>query len=102
VVELAPVPVAPLGGDVVGGVGCAEGEPQQERSVWLVATQIAEPGYRLVRQVLAQVVALLWGAGRIDVTVVPDQFRGPLVGVAAQESVGVLEALAERPVPERP
>ena len=102
VVELASVPIAPLGGDVAGRVGCAEGEPQQEGTARLVAPQTAEPGDRLLRQILAEVVALLGGAGRIDVTVVPDQFRAPMVGIAAQESVRVLEALTERPVPERP
>ena len=100
-VELAPVGVAPLGGHVVGSVGRAEREPHQERTLGLVASQLAHPGDRLVGEVLAQVVALVGGTGRVDVGVVADQLGRPVVGVAAEEPVVVLEALAERPVLER-
>ena len=51
----------------------------------------------LVGQVLAQVVALLGPARRLDVVVVADQVRGPVVGVALQEPVVALEPEAERP-----
>ena len=56
----------------------------------------------LVGQVLAQVVAVLGPARRLDVVVVADQVGGPLVGVALQEAVVALEAEAERPGVERP
>ena len=101
-VELAGVGVAPLGGDVVGRVAGAHAEPDQERPLGLVAPQLAHTGDGLVGQVLAQVVALVGGAGRVDVGVVADQLGRPVVRVAAEEPVVVLEALAERPVLERP
>ncbi len=56
----------------------------------------------LVGQVLAQVVALLGPPGRLDVVVVADEVRGPVVGVALQEAVVALEAEAERPGVEGP
>ena len=56
----------------------------------------------LVGQVLAQVVALLGPARRLDVVVVADEVRRPVVGVALQEPVVALEAEAERPGVEGP
>ena len=56
----------------------------------------------LVGQVLAQVVALLGPARRLDVVVVADQVRGPVVGVALEEPVVALEPEAERPGVEGP
>ena len=51
----------------------------------------------LVGQVLAQVVAVLGPARRLDVVVVVDQIGGPLVGLALQEAVVALEARGQRP-----
>ena len=100
-VEASGVGVAPLGGHMVGSVARTQAEPDQERSVGLVAAQLAHPGDRLVGQILTQVVALVGRAGRVDVGVVADQLRRPMVGVAAEEPVVALEALAQRPVLER-
>ena len=100
-VELAGVRVAPLGCDVVGCMPCPHAHPDEERPVVLVASQLADPGDGLVGQVLAQVVPLGRRAGRVDVGVVAHQLRGPVVRIAAEEPVVVLETLAERPVLER-
>ena len=51
----------------------------------------------LVGQVLAQVIALLGPARRLDVVIVTDQVGGPVIGVALQEAVVALEPEAERP-----
>ena len=44
-------------------------------------------------------VALLWSRGCLDGVVVVNQFRVPLVGLPAQESVEPLESPRQRPVP---
>ena len=45
----------------------------------------------LIGQVLAQVVALLGPARRVDVVVVADEVGRPMVGVALEEAVVALE-----------
>ena len=58
-VEPAAVPVGPLLGDVVGGVGGAGGEVDEERLVAHQGLLLADPGDGLVGHVLHQVVALV-------------------------------------------
>ena len=55
----------------------------------------------VVDQVLAQVVALLGGGGRLDVVVVVDQIGGELVGLPLEEAVEAIEAPLEWPLVER-
>ena len=53
---------------------------------------------RLVGQVLGQVVAVLRQGGLVDVVVVLDERRVPVVGLAADEAVEAVEAARQRPV----
>ena len=101
-VEHAPVGVDPLGRHVVRGVHGAEREVQEEGLARRPLLLVLHHADGLVGQVLAQVVALLGPARRLDVVVVADQVRGPVVGVALEEPVVALEAEAERPGVERP
>ena len=101
-VEHAPVRVDPLGRDVVGRVHGAEGEVQEEGLAGCALLLVLDHADGLVGQVLAQVVAVLGPARRLDVVVVADQVRRPVVGVALEEAVVALEAEAERPGVEGP
>ena len=101
VVELALVPVGPLGRHMVRRVGRAGSEVGEERLVRHQRLLLPEPRDRLVGHVLHEVVALfgrLLGLDRdgalVDGGVV-------LVRLAADEAVEVLEAAARRPVVER-
>ena len=93
-VEHAPVGVDPLGGHVVRGVHGAEREVQEEGLARRPLLLVLHHADGLVGQVLAEVVPLLGPARRLDVVVVADQVRGPVVGVALEEPVVALEAEA--------
>ncbi len=100
-VEAALVPVGPLRRDVVRGVRRTRREVREERLVRRQRLLLARPGDRLVRHVVHEVVALLGGAPRIDRGRVLVDVRVPLVGLAADEPVEVLEpAAGVRPVVE--
>ena len=96
-VEHAPVGVDPLGRHVVRGMHGAEGEVQEEGLAGRPLLLVLHHADRLIGQVLAEVVALLGPAGRLDVVVVADEIGGPMVRVPLQEPVVALEAEAERP-----
>jgi hypothetical protein len=83
----------------LGGVGGARGVVQEERLVGHQRFLLAHPGDRLVGHVPGEVVAVLgrpprFGPGRALL-----QRRVPLVALAAQEPVEVLEAVAGRGPP---
>ena len=92
VVELAGVPVGPLLGHMMRRMRRAGAEMQVERLVRCDLLGVGDELDRLVRQVLGQVVALLWRPRRLDLVVVVDQVRVPLAGVTAQEAVEALES----------
>ena len=95
VVERARVPVRPFLGDVVRRVRRAEAQVQVERLGRVDLLGVGDELDRLVDQVLAEVVALLGRARRLDLVVVVHQVRIPLAGVAAEEAVEALEAAAQ-------
>ena len=101
-VEQAAVRIHPFGRHVVRGVHGAQGEVQEERLARRPLLLVLHHADRLVGQVLTQVIALFGPAGRLDVVVVADEVRGPVVGVALQEPVVALEAEAEGPGVEGP
>ena len=101
-VEDAPVRVDPLGRHVVRRMHRPEGEVQEEGLAGRALLLVLDHADRLIGQVLAQVVAVLGAAGRVDVVVVAHEVRRPVVGVALEEAVVALEAEAERPGVERP
>src|SRR5687768_17839059 len=84
-------------------VRCARGVVDKE---WLVRHQrllLADPVDRMIGHVLGEVVALLGRAVRLDGHGVLVESRGVLVGLAADETVEVLEpSTAARPGVERP
>ena len=91
VVELALVLVGPLLGDVVRPVAGAGRPVHEEGLVGREGAVLAQPGERLVRQVLAQVVLLV--VRRLDRIGVLEQARLPLRGLAGEEAVEVVEAV---------
>jgi hypothetical protein len=92
VVEAALVTVGPLGRDVVGLMGRARGEVDEERLVSGQGLLLADPGDRLVGQIRHQVIAVLGGAPGLDRGGVLVQGRIPLVGLTGDEPIEVLEA----------
>ena len=100
-VEATRVGLDPVRGGLVGRVRSGRGVPHEP---WPVRMGVAEQLVvldRVVRQVHVEVVALLGTVGRLHVGVVAHQVRGPLVRLTVEESVVVLEPLAERPHPVR-
>src|SRR6185437_12032923 len=100
-VEQAAVGLHPFGCDVVGRMHGAEREIQEERLAGRRLLLVLHHAYRLVRQVLTQVVARARWARRLDVVVVTDQVRCPVVRVTLEEPVVALEPGTERPGVER-
>ena len=98
-VEAAGVFVGPLLEHMVRGVTGAGAEVGEPRLVRRDHLGVLDELDRLVGEVLRQVIALFRGGGRLDGVVVVDQFRIPLVGLAAEESVEPLEAPRQRPMP---
>ena len=100
VVELALILVGPFLHDLVRAVRCARRPIHEERLVRCVGLLFAEPLDRVRRDVVGEVVALglLFG----DRGGVARQGRFILRGLAGEEAVEVLEAVAGRPVVERP
>ena len=95
-IELALVLVGPLLRHVVRRVRRAGREVDEERLVGREALLLPDPGNRLVGHVLDQVVALFGRLLRLDRRGALVERRVPLVGLAADEAVEVLEAAAAR------
>ena len=96
--ELALVLVDPLLRHVMRGVRGARREVHEERLVGHQRLLLAHPADRLVGQILGEVVALLGRLRRLDRRRALIQRRVPLVVLAADEAVEVLEpAAAGRP-----
>ena len=74
-----------------------EGEVQEEGFARRPLLLVLHHADGLIGQILAEVVALLWPAGRLDIVVVTDQIGRPVVRVPLQEPVVALETEAERP-----
>ncbi len=103
VVESALVLVGPLLGDVVGRMGRAGREVDEERAIGHQRLLLPDPVRRPVREVLGEVVALLGRGRRLDRRRALVQRRLVLVVLAADEAVERLEpAAAGRPRVERP
>ena len=101
-IELALVLVGPLLRHVVWRVRRAGREVDEERLVGRETLLLPDPANRLVGHVLHQVVALFGRLPRLDGRGPLVERRVPLVGLAADESVEVLEAAsARRPGIER-
>ena len=96
-IETAPVLVRPFRSDVMGGVSGSGGVIREEGFVSLQSPLLAEPGNRLVRHVVGQVVALCWrgrwlNGGRPFV-----QGRVVLVGLTSDEAIEIVEATSGGP-----
>ena len=101
VVELALILVGPLLHDVVRAVDRAARPVHEERLVRLEGLVLVQPADRVVRQVFAEVVALLRAFSAAGRGRVAHQVRLVLRGLAGQEAVEIFEAEAGRPVLER-
>ena len=95
-VELALVLVGPFLRDMVRGVGRARREIDEERLVGGKRLLLANPPDGLVGHVIHQVVPLLGGLVRLDRRGPLVEGRVPLVRLAAEEPVEVLEAATAR------
>ncbi len=101
-VEFALVLVGPLLGHMVRRVGRARREVDEERLVGRQRLLLRDPGHRLVGHVRHEVVALFGRLLRLDRRRALIERRIPLVRLAADEAVEVLEAAAAgRPCVER-
>ena len=94
-VELAFPFGDPVGGHVVGGVGGAGGEVDEERLVGRHGLLELQPGDGLVGHVGHEVVVRV--IGEFDRGDAVEQIGCPLVGLAADEAVELVEALAGGP-----
>ena len=98
VVELPGVLRDVLLRGVVRSVVRAGAEPQVPGLLGRGRLAVGDERDRFVGQVLGQVVAVLGHRWLVDVVVVLDQRRVPVVGLAADEPVEAVEAARERPV----
>ena len=96
-IEFTLVLVRPLLGNMMRGMPGPRGVIHVEGLVRRVDVRILDEFNGFIGQVAAQVVALLWRAGRFHGVVVVGQLGEPLVGFAAQEAVKTFEAAPERP-----
>ena len=101
-VEAALVFVAPFLRRVVRRMGRSGGEVHEERLVGHQRLLLPDPGDRVIRQILGEVVALLRRLRRLDRRDAVVERRVVLVGLRADEPVEVLEAAAQGPLAERP
>ena len=101
-IEDAPVRIDPFLGHVVGCMHGAQCEVQEEGLAWGTLLLILHHADGLISQVLGQVISLVGSAGRIDVVVVADEVRRPVVGVTLEEAVVALESQTQWPGVERP
>ena len=101
-VELALVLVSPLFGDVVRCVGGARRVVDEEGLVGHQALLLADPLDRVIGHVLTEVVVGIVAVLRLDRHRVAIDRRRPLVGLAADEAVEMLEALPGGPLTEGP
>ncbi len=99
VVELALVLVGPVLEHMMRAMGGAGGPVHEERLVRREGPVLAQPGQGLVRQVLGEVIGL--ARGRLDRSCVLEQPRLVLRGLAGQEAVEIVEAIAGGPALER-
>ena len=101
-VELTGIPIRPLLGDVMGGMGGPGREVHKERLVRHQRLLLTDPADRVVGQVLGQVVPLLGCRRRLDRRRALVQRRVPLVVLPTDEPIEVLEpATSRRPGVER-
>ena len=98
VVETALVAIGPLRCHVVRSVGHTRAVVHEERFVGRDLLGVGDEFDRLVRDVGAEVVAVLGLIRLIDRMVVVHQVGGPLTRLGAEESVEALEPAAEGPV----
>ena len=98
VVELAGVLGDVLLRRVVRRVVGAGAEPEVPGLLRRGRLAVGDERDRLVGQVLREVVAVLGHGGLVDVVVVLDERRIPVVGLAADEAVEAVEPAGQRPV----
>ena len=97
-VEAAGVAVGPLLEDVMRRVPGARADVGEPRLVGRDHLRVADEFDCPVSDVLRQVVAVLRRSRRRDGVVVVNEFRVPLVGLAAHETVEPFEAPRQRPM----
>src|SRR5262249_29435133 len=95
--EAALVAVDPLLRDVVRCVRRAGREVDEERPVGRERLLRSYPRDRVIGEVLGEVIALLWGPVDFHGCGAVGERRAPLVVLAADETVEVLESRAGRP-----
>src|SRR5262245_6689746 len=97
-VELALEPFAPIQRTPVRSVHTRRAEIDEPGFVGVGRADVARPSNRLIRHVLAEVVALLRRSRLRYRRRVAVKRRVVLIGLALIEAVEILEALTRRPV----
>src|SRR5512140_738147 len=101
-IEFALVLVRPLLGHMMRRMGRARREVDEERLVGRECFLLSDPGDRLVGHVLHEMVALFGRSLQLHRRRPLIKRRVPLVGLAAEEAIEVLESAATRgPLIER-
>ncbi len=83
---------------LVGGVGGAEGQVEEEGPIGTDRLGVVDEPDGVVDEVLGEVVALLRGGRGLDHVVVVDELGVELVGLALHEAVEAVEAPLARPL----
>ncbi len=100
IVKLALILVGPLLKNLVRAVRSTGCPIHKERLVRGVGVLLAEPSDGVLRDVISEVIAL--GLLVVDLRGVARQGRLVLRGLSGEEAVEVFEAIASRPIVERP
>ncbi len=100
VVEAPPILLHELPWRLMRGMGRAEGQVEEHRSIGADADRVGVHRERSIDQILREVVTVLWCRRGSDHVVVGDQIGMELVGLAVQETVEAIEAATEGPLIE--
>ena len=101
-VELAAVTIDVLLRGLMGRMGRAQREIEEEGLIGIDGLVVAQKALRVIDDVFGEVIAVFRRPGWLDQVVVVDEIGVELIGLAGEEAVEPVKAALQRPVGEGP